>query len=116
MGFITILSIHNDGIASILEDSDELCRKIYEASIGGETTIIGHRCECNLVKVQQPRHMDDHTLYVHMGNTVSEMNPYSKDTENLMKNHPEFFEEMLGFMGNRVKELKSKYKEIKSAE
>ena len=113
MGNLTTLSINNDGIDSILDDSYELCRKIYEASARGVTTTIGHGDNCNLIKLQRPRHADDHTLYVHMGNTVSEMHPYSKDTEDLMKNHPEFFEEMLRFIGNKEKELKRRYKEIK---
>ena len=117
MGYLTTFTIYNDGIDQIKVNSDKFCEKLYQtalSSLDGEKTF-GHGYHGNLVNVQKTRHADDHTCYVHMGNTVTEMNPYSKTTKNLMENHPEFFDNMLRHLEDTVKELKRIKKETKKS-
>ena len=112
MGYLTTLTIYNDGVHLITKNSKKLCEKIYSAAIGGrKRTTIGHENHANLITVQKCRHADDHTIYVHMGNTLCEMNAYSDDTLETMKRNPEYFKDMLKEMEWQVKELKKKFKE-----
>ena len=114
MGNLTTLTIYNDGIDQIPEHAQEFADALYAASqnmwAGPMTIAVGSFC--NLVKVQVPRHADSHTLYVHMGNTVCEMSPWSKDTKRIMQQSPAFFEKMLKFMRATVKELSAEFKKI----
>lgn len=65
------------------------------------------------MKVQKPRHADDHTVYIHMGNAVCEMNAYSEDTLKTMMQSPAFFEKMLKEMERQCKMLKKQFSEFK---
>ena len=116
MGYLTTFTIFNDGIHLILEDSKDFCGKLYDAALSdGRITNISHGNHCNLVKVQKTRHADDTTLYVHMGNTLSEMSAYSKSAEELMRNNPESFTKMLRFMKTQVGDLEDMLKEYQAA-
>ena len=120
MGYLTTITISNDGADQIEKHPEEFAKKAYNACTGlytrdkNKTGGFGVGCHSNMVIVQKPRHADDHTIYVHMGNTVVEMNSYSDATEDLMKNHSEYFEDLLKYMQFQVKDLKRKYKEIHS--
>ncbi|MBI1968956.1 hypothetical protein HYS49_03520 [Candidatus Woesearchaeota archaeon] len=115
MGYLTTFTIFNDGLHLILEDSLDFCRRLYEqASRVTETNSLGHGYFATLVKVQKPRHADDCTTYVHMGNTVCEMNASSRETETLMRDHPKFFQDMLKFMRKQVGDLEQKFDECQA--
>lgn len=116
MGYLTTITIYNDGADTLTNDTEKLGKKLQEAchgvyTRGDESGGFGHSYHGNLFTVQVPRHADSHTCYVHMGNTVTEMNPHSKETKRLMESHPEFFDNLLKHMENNVKELKKMKKE-----
>lgn len=113
MGFLTTFTIYNDGIDGIRKDSKEFCDNLYFAAIRGEVSDVAHGNHCNLVKVQKTRHADDHTIYIHMGNTLCELNAYSDETLKGLENHQEYYESMINFMEREAKSLKKKLKEIK---
>ena len=111
MGNLTTFTVYNDSIHRTLspENAVDFCDKLmrhasYDSKTSSDSDVI----------MQRTRHSGDDTVYVHMGNTVTEMNVYSRDTERLMKECPDFFEEILDHMESEVKELKEKYKRIKS--
>jgi hypothetical protein len=110
MGYLTTFTIYNDGAHALENNQAEFCEKLRHACLGvydnRRMDYFGHGSHANLVTVQKPRHADDHTCYVHMGNTVCEMNPYSERTKYLAENFPEFFEQMLNHLERSVKELK----------
>lgn len=113
MGNLTTLTIYNDGIDLIPEHAQEFADALFAASqnmIGPVTLSVGNFC--NLVKVQKPRHADDTTVYVHMGNTVCEMCPWSGETKRIMREHPAFFERMLELMRRSVEDLSAQFKAI----
>lgn len=116
MGYLTTITIYNDGADQLTNDTEKLGKKLQEACHGVYTRgnvsgSFGHGYHGNLVTVQVPRHADDHTCYVHMGNTLVEMHPQSNDTKRIMENNPDFFDNMLKQMENTVKELKKMKKE-----
>jgi hypothetical protein len=115
MGNLTTLTIYNDGIDLLPKHAQEFAVALLEATnISGTTTIaVGNFC--NLVKVHQTRHADERTTYVHMGNTVCEMNPWSAETKRLMRESPQFFEKMLKFMRAEVKALSEEFKRVQEA-
>lgn len=109
MGNLTTFTILNDGIDAVLRNSDDFCKNLYEHALSGETCVFSHEEQGGLVRVQRSRHANDHTVYVHMGGTLCEMHPCSKDTERLVHEHPDFFKQMLEFMEKQVKDLRAKY-------
>lgn len=114
MGYLTTLTIYNDGIHIIKDKAQDFADKVYDAAVGSvRPTDLGLGNFCNLVKVQKPRHADDHTVYIHMGNTVCEMNAYSEETLKTMTRSTEFFEKMLKEMERQCKMLKKQLNEFK---
>lgn len=111
MGYITTISIYNDGADSIEKNAEDFAKKVADACLGVHTrdmrfNSIGCGSHANLITVQKPRHADDKTIYVHAGNTVIEMNPYSKKTQDILERVPTFFDELLDEMESKVKALK----------
>lgn len=111
MGFLTTLTLYNDDIDLIKKHPVEFAQACYEACISDKASSIFSQSA--LVHHQKPIHANDSTIYVHMGNTVTEMNPYSNHTEYILKSHPKFFEDMLKHMESSVKELKKQLKDNK---
>ena len=116
MGYLTTITFRNDSAHELHEHPQEVSGMIYKAQMGVQldrgydTEPIGN--DSNPVIIQKCRHADDHTIYVHMGNTVVEMNSYSDKTKDLMVNHQEFFKDLLNFMQYQVKELKKNHKKM----
>lgn len=109
MGYLTTFTVYNDGVDLVKENAQDFADKIYNAAtisrqVSNEIPV---GCFANLVKVQKCRHADDHTIYVHMGNGVFEMNPYSEETKNIAKHSPKFFEKMINYLERQVEQLKS---------
>jgi hypothetical protein len=118
MGYLTTFTIYNDGVDQIEINPEKFVTKLRMGCHGGltrdnDSQSFGHGYHANLVKVQKPRHADDPTCYVHMGNTVVEINPYSKDTLKIIQDNPEYFENILKYMEQNIKELKKMKKEQK---
>lgn len=108
MGYLTTFTIYNDGIGLIMNKSKDFCEKLYRIAMDGKTQSFGHGSHANLVKVQKTRHADDDTIYVHMGNTLCEMNVHSRETDALLEEHPKFFEDMLSLMESNSRMLREK--------
>ena len=112
MGYLTTFTVYNDGCDEIPKNAQEFADQIYKAcsnSKGKITFPLG--CHANLVTCQKTTHANDITIYVHAGNTVTEMNYFSQETINLMKNNPEFFKQMLREMIYHTRELKKEFKD-----
>jgi hypothetical protein len=113
MGYLTTFTVYNDGIDLVKKNAQDFADKIHNAATSYEPCEIPLGSFANLIRVQKCRHADDHTLYVHMGNTVFEMNPNSAETQKMMKNNPKFFEKALDYLNNQVKELNEMLKNSK---
>ena len=74
MGYLTTITIYNDGADELKKHPEELAEALDQACRGIQRNQ-GRRWEglgshANLLTLQKPRHADDHTLYLHAGNTV----------------------------------------------
>jgi hypothetical protein len=74
MGFLTTITIYNDSADQLTKHPKDLAEKLDKACNGVQIDK-GYDYEglgnaCNILTLQKPRHADDHTLYMHAGNTV----------------------------------------------
>lgn len=117
MGYLTTFTVYNDGCDLIKKYPQEFADKIYYAcSNTSKSQSIGLGGFANMIEAQKTRHADDRTCYVHLGNTVTEMNYYSSETKNLMKTNRKFFEDLLKEMDFHSRKLKAQLRQIKEAE
>lgn len=118
MGYLTTLTVYNDGIDLLPDNAEKFAKGVLDASreagMRNEPITLGISMFCNLVTVQVPRHADHHTVYVNMGNSVFEMNAYDQQTKEMLENNPKFFERAVDFLEDQVKELKKMIKESKN--
>lgn len=113
MGNLTTVTIYNDGIDQIPKHAQEFADALYRAAQStSDPQIIPVGNFANLVKVHPFRHADAHTTYVHMGNTVCEMNAWCKETKRIMRERPEFFARMLKFLRGAVDDLDREFEKI----
>jgi hypothetical protein len=111
MGYLTTVTVYNDGLSLLKKHPEEFCSKLYDAAISHEQSDFGVGNFCNFANVQAPRHADDHTIYVHMGNTLTEVNPWSKDFTDLLARHPDHAIAMINFLDSNVRQLKKLVKQ-----
>jgi hypothetical protein len=111
MGFLTTITIYNDGLGDIKKNPKQFGEEIVKAIEHNynEAQSIGVGCFANIAKIQHSRHADQHAVYVHAGNTLTLMAKETFETEKIFNNHPEFFEKLLNEMKYQVKELKKIY-------
>ena len=106
MGFITTISIYNDSADQLTKHPKELAEKLSKAchgvqiNRGQDYDSLGNAV--NILTLQKPRHADDHTLYMHAGNTVIDV--YNADSEWAIN---QFISEMEYHL-KRLKDLKNK--------
>lgn len=118
MGYLTTITFLNDASDQYDKHPDRLVEIVHDAVCnhkcsrnGGKSYDEGIGNHCNAITVQRSRHADDHTTYVHMGNGVTEMNPWSADTKDLLERIPDVFDQYLSYMDQQVKALKKMKKE-----
>lgn len=95
MGYLTTVTFRNDSWGNIRNNPKEVIDKIYDAMASDNTQELGIGPDCNCIKVQKTRHASDFTVYAHAGNSVFEINPYSKDFKELMHRNTDFVKEIL---------------------
>lgn len=114
MGYNTIALFSNDAYDQFKKHPEKTVNNILDGMDGGRQSYKGSYGvgnHANPMKVQNPRHSSDDSIYIHSGNTLCEMRTYSNETENLMENHPEFFERMLSRMESEAKRLRKEFNE-----
>ena len=118
MGYLTTLNFLNDASDQYDKHPERLVEIISDAITnhkcsrnGGHSYEEGIGNHANAITVQRSRHADDHTIYIHMGNCVSEVNPWSADTKDVLERFPDVFDQYVSFMDQQVKQLKKMKKE-----
>lgn len=111
MGYLTTITFRNDYGDTLRANAEKVVEEIYRAMMRHEPSDISIANCGNPMEAQGTRHADDHTIYVHMGNCVTEMNPYSKETKKIIKQNPDFAKRLIAFMAEETKELKKLLKE-----
>ena len=83
MGFLTTFTIYNDSADQLNKHPEDLAEKLTQAChgiqirAGYDYDSLGNAT--NILTLQKPRHADDHTLYMHAGNTLIDV--YNADSE-----------------------------------
>ena len=118
MGHLTTLTFYNDAADQYDKNPERLVEIIHDAVCNHKCSLNGGKSydepignHGNAITVQRSRHADDHTTYVHMGNGVTEMNPWSADTKDLLERFPDVFDQYVSYMEHQVKDLKKMKKE-----
>lgn len=111
MGYLTTVTLYNDGLDLLKSHPEDFCKKLYSASLRGHETDFGIGYFANFAHVQSSRHADDHTIYVHMGNCVTEVNPFSRDFKNIVERNPEFAKQLVDFIEQDLTWLKKMVEE-----
>jgi len=114
MVYLTTVTLYNDAHHAFKENSIEFVEALFNGI---------HRAnrECkevsaavagygNYISIQPSRHADDETIYLHTGNAVVNMNPWSNDFQELISRDPELAEKYIKNMQQMVNECKEKLK------
>lgn len=112
MGFLTTLTIYNDGIHLLEPHAQEFAREVYRIAAGlqpAQDIALGGFV--NAVHVQRSRHADATTIYVHAGNCVTEMNGFAESTVELLQRNPQFFKKLTDEVSRQARLLRFMYKE-----
>ena len=107
MGFLTTIVFWNDSIHDLLKKPKDLLNLINSHISGGTQTQ-----ELDGIKLFKPIHTRDETIYVQMGGTIHEMNPYSTETRQFMRDHPESFYRIISYLeaqAEKLRELREDY-------
>lgn len=106
MGYLTTITFYNDSAHDLRKHPNDVSELIYNAQSGvqkREARDYDPIGSCaNPVIIQKPRHADDHTLYLHAGNTVIDV--AEADSEWAI-------DAFISEMKWRLKELQAKKKE-----
>ena len=99
MGLLTTITIHNDAMGEFEKDpkafGEAILKGIYGAQYERKEVSVPIGSYSNYIKVQPSRHADDDTIYLHSGNSVSQLNVYSQDFKKLVSNHPDLVKRWL---------------------
>lgn len=81
MGYLTTFTIYNDSAHILKEltpkEAEDLVLRLYNGCVIGKEHDISLNGHVNAIHVQRCRHADDTMIYIHMGNCLSEFNPYT---------------------------------------
>ena len=101
MGLLTTITIYNDDCDKILKNKKEFAEDVYMCCVDGRFK----SKQFNIIN-QQPKHADNTSLYIHIGNTFIEINPYSDKFLNLKNTNPEFYKEIIKEINKIIKKIK----------
>jgi hypothetical protein len=105
MGYVTLIRVYNDATNDINDNQKEFVEGVIRALSSGQGSEYGVGHHCNAVKVFPSVHSNDSSMYILHGNAVTEINPYSKGAEKLMKGNPEYFGEILRMAKDKISQL-----------
>jgi hypothetical protein len=103
MGFLTTIIVHNDALHTFKKEPAEFAKAIFEgmdrANSEHKQVSVGLGSYCNYIHVEPSRHADDETVYLHYGNSVTNLNGYNQNFEDLIKLNPDLAQKFV----NRAK-------------
>jgi hypothetical protein len=107
MGYLTTITFYNDEFGEFEKDKVKLAKKVLDCMQDSGRRIIA---PVGMIP-QRPIHSSEQAIYVQAGGTVLKMNYFSEETEKLLEQFPDFFNEIVKNMEYQAKELRKMYKE-----
>ncbi len=95
MGFLTTVTIKNDRLHEFNTDRAAFCNALFEAMNQANAEHSAVSVCGGYLTVQPSRHADDHTVFLHSGNTVFDLNGYGEAFEELMASNPKHARELI---------------------
>lgn len=115
MGYLTTITIHNDALHSFEKDPEAFGKAVFEAidkaNMTGKAESAGFKGYVNYITAQPSRHADDTQVYVHKGNTVTNINPWCQDFRELSARCPDFLKNLIDIAADFAKGGKKELKE-----
>jgi hypothetical protein len=119
MGFLTTVILHNDANHAFEKDpkafGEAILSGMDQANYQHKQVDVGFGPYCNYISVEPSRHADDTTVYLHYGNTVTNLNAYNEDFKSLMERNPELAQKFLNKAKDIIKTSQKKLNEIKKS-
>jgi len=124
MGFLTHVTIYNDALHAFESDPAQFAKAIFEgiarANQTNKATDVPFSCKdgggySGYLCVEPSRHADDHTVFVHKGNSVFNLNPWNKDFQDLLAWNPECAESYVKTAQAVIDSAKDALKKAKKA-
>lgn len=85
MGYLTTITFRNDSYSEFQNHPKKLVEEILKALSGIQITrgfdYFSIGSDANPVILQKPRHADDTTLYIHAGNTITDIGNLTEYTD-----------------------------------
>lgn len=113
MGYLTTISVYNDSIHNLKdlspEDAKDFCNEIYSAicqTAAGAKVTVRLKNHMNFMTVFPSRHADDHTIYVNMGNCLTEIQPWADQFKGRIELYRTFYEKIYKFLKLETRQLK----------
>lgn len=115
MGYLTTITIYNDALHVFEKHPEEFGNAVFEgirrANRERVAVSVGMQGYANYIDVQPSRHADDHTVYIHHGNCVFNLNAWNDDFRNLIAHNPEYAKDLIRVAKKLIKEAEEKLKE-----
>jgi len=106
MGFLTTITVYNDRWHEIEDNPVEFVEDIDKYISKGKMDRFDYALA--QTKVHRTRHADDKTVYVHIGNTVIDVNPFNGEMERIRDEFPKFYNQIVDQLEYTLKKLKQK--------
>lgn len=111
MGYLTTITIHNDGLHDFKKDPKKFAEVVFAAMELADRTQKAESAAfggyCNYIEAQPAYHADDTQLYLHSGNGVFNLNPHRPDMQEILASNPKLAQEFIDRAQRIVKEAKS---------
>lgn len=104
MGYLTTITVYNDQWHDTKQNPKKFVENIDKFISKGRMDRFDYAV--NQTKVHKTRHADDHTVYVHTGNTVVDTDSYGNEMQRVVEEFPDFFDQIVNVLERQVKELK----------
>ena len=99
MGYLTVIVIHNDAMASFKDHPEEFGKAILKgvnlANENMRQVDVPFREYANYISVEPSRHADHETLFMLSGNGFLAIGPYEKDWQTLVDRNPSCSQQFL---------------------
>lgn len=116
MGYLTTFTVYNDTAHFIKKDPKQFGEKVYQhicEMVANDFSMEVGNWTTTVAIGQKFRHADVPTIYVHMRNSVTEVNPYSRSFHDLVNKCPQFADKLIDFIEAELEEMK-KFKQSKN--
>lgn len=111
MGSLTTITLYNDALHDFEKEPEKFALALFDginrANDERQEVSVGFGGYANYISVQPSYHADDEQLYLHSGNCVTNLNPWSKDFQNL---RPDLQKDFIARAERMIKEAKRKIK------